>query len=94
MTTSSDPEQIRRDIERTQAALSQDVDALAEKVTPGKIVERRVDRARDAATRLKEKVMGSTHEYGNHAAGGVHSATSSVQDAASSAASSESQSPG
>ena len=59
MTTSSDPEQIRREIERTQAALSQDVDALTEKVTPGKIVERRVDRARDAATRLKEKVMGS-----------------------------------
>ena len=46
MTTSSDPEQIRREIERTQAALSQDVDALTDKVTPGKIVERRVDRAR------------------------------------------------
>ena len=30
MTTSSDPEQIRREIERTQAALSQDVDALTE----------------------------------------------------------------
>ena len=86
MTTSSDPEQIRREIERTQAALSQDVDALTEKVTPGKIVERRVDRARDAATRLKEKVMGSTHEYGHHAAGGVQSAASSVQGAAASAA--------
>ena len=87
-TASDDPEQIRREIERTQAALSQDVDALTEKVTPGKIVERRVDRARDAATRLKEKVMGSTQEYGQHAAGGVQSATSSVQDAASRAASS------
>lgn len=86
MTTSSDPEQIRREIERTQAALSQDVDALTEKVTPGKIVERRVDRARDAATRLKETVMGSTQEYGHHAAGGVQSAASSVQDAAASAA--------
>ena len=86
MTTSSDPEQIRREIERTQAALSQDVDALTEKVTPGKIVERRVDRARDAATRLKETVMGSTQEYGHHAAGGVQSAASSVQGAAASAA--------
>lgn len=101
-TTSDDPEQIRREIERTQAALSQDVDALTEKVTPGKIVERRVDKARDAATRLKEKVMGSTTSddpYGGQ--GGVRSATShaadrvsgtasaaasSVQDAASSAA--------
>jgi Protein of unknown function (DUF3618) len=92
VTTSSDPEQIRRDIERTQAALSQDVDALAEKVTPGKIVERRVDRARDAATRLKEKVMGSD-PYGNqHGAGGyvgdVRSAASTATDRASGTASS------
>ena len=103
MTTASDPEQIRREIERTQAALSQDVDALTEKVTPGKIVERRVDRARDAATRLKEKVMGSDPYSGHSSGGGVRqaashaadrvsgtasSATASVQDAASSAASS------
>jgi Protein of unknown function (DUF3618) len=92
VTTSSDPEQIRRDIERTQAALSQDVDALAEKVTPGKIVERRVDRARDAATRLKEKVMGSD-PYGNqHGAGGyvgdVRSAASTATDRVSGTASS------
>lgn len=92
MTTSSDPEQIRREIERTQAALSQDVDALTEKVTPGKIVERRVDRARDAATRLKEKVMGSD-PYGNqHGAGGyagdVRSAASTATDRASGTASS------
>ena len=102
-TASDDPEQIRREIERTQSALSQDVDALTEKVTPGKIVERRVDRARDAATRLKEKVMGSD-PYSAHSSGGgvreaashaadrvsdtASSATASVQDAASSAASS------
>ena len=91
MTTSSDPEQIRREIERTQAALSQDVDALAEKVTPGKIVERRVDRARDAATRLKEKVMGSETHSGHHAggyAGDVRSAASTTADRVSGTASS------
>ena len=72
MTTASDPEQIRREIDRTQAALSQDVDALTDKVTPGKIVERRVDRARDAATKLKEKVMGSDpHGSGGYGGGGV-----------------------
>jgi len=102
-TASDDPEQLRREIERTQAALSQDVDALTEKVTPGKIVERRVDRARDAATRLKEKVMGSDPYSGHSSGGGVRQAashaadrvsgtasstTASVQDAASSAASS------
>ena len=100
-TASDDPEQIRREIERTQAALSQNVDALTEKVTPGKIVERRVDKARDAATRLKEKVMGSVTSDDPYGQGGVRTATSqaadrvsgtasaaasSVQDAASSAA--------
>jgi Protein of unknown function (DUF3618) len=89
-TASDDPEQIRREIERTQAALSQDVDALTEKVTPGKIVERRVDRARDAATRLKEKVMGSVTSddpYGSSGQGGVRTAASQAADRVSGTAS-------
>ena len=89
MTTASDPEQIRREIERTQAALSQNVDALTDKVTPGKIVERRVDRARDAATKLKEKVMGSDpHGSGGYGGGGVRSAASQTADRVSGTASS------
>jgi cell division septum initiation protein DivIVA len=86
-TASDDPEQIRREIERTQAALSQDVDALTEKVTPGKIVERRVDRARDAATRLKEKVMGSDSSDDPYSGGGVRSAASQAADRVSGTAS-------
>ena len=58
MSISDDPDQIRRDIERTQAHLSSDVDALTEKVTPSRIVERRVGRARAAAGRLRDRVMG------------------------------------
>ena len=91
MTTASDPEEIRRDIERTQANLSQDVDALTEKVTPSKIVERRVDRARDTAVRLKEKVMGSNplsggqHSSGHTVSGG-HIGGGGVSTAASQAA--------
>lgn len=55
----ADPDQIRRDIERTQANLRGDVDALTEKVTPGRIVERRVARARGTAARWKDRIMGS-----------------------------------
>jgi hypothetical protein len=95
VTTSSDPEQIRREIERTQANLSQDVDALTEKVTPSKIVERRVDRARDTAVRLKEKVMGSNPMNSGHhissgggVSGGVSSAASQTADRVSGTASS------
>jgi hypothetical protein len=94
VTTASDPEEIRREIDRTQASLSQDVDALTEKVTPGKIVERRVDRARDTATRLKEKVMGSNPMHasghtvsGQHIGGGVQAAASQAADRVSGTAS-------
>ena len=85
MTTASDPEQIRREIERTQAGLSQDVDVLTEKVTPSKIVERRVDSVRDTAVRLKDKVMGSAPLHSDGTASGQDVA-SSVQEATSTAA--------
>lgn len=57
---SSDPDQIRDEIDRTQRELSADVDALTEKLSPPKIVERRVQATRDAMTNVKDKIMGST----------------------------------
>ena len=98
MTTSSDPDEIGSQIERTQANLGQNVDALTEKVTPGKIVERRLDHARDTATRLKDKVMGtnplsssSSTGSGQHLGGGIRDtaaqAADRVTDTASTAAS-------
>ena len=92
MTSASDPDQIRRDIERTQAALSDDVDALTEKVSPGKIVERRVDQVRSTATRWKDKVMGpnprqsdtaTSSEDGPHRGGNsMHDRAQDLQDQA------------
>ena len=54
-----DPDRIRREIEHTQARVGRDVDALTEKVTPGRIVERRVGRVRSTAARWRDRVMGS-----------------------------------
>lgn len=89
MTNPNDPDQIRREIERTQANLSTDVDALTEKVSPSRIVERRVDRARGAAVRVKDKVMGADPAQATSSvADGASSVASSVSDAASGAASS------
>ena len=59
---STDPDQIRAEIERTRAELSQDVDALGEKVSPSAIVERRKERLMDKVTSVKERVMGSASE--------------------------------
>ena len=49
MTTSNDPDEIRADIERTRAALSDDVDALTDTANPKNIAKRQVDKAKDAS---------------------------------------------
>ena len=91
MSIPDNPDQIRGDIERTQTHLSTDVNALSDKVTPGRIVQRRVGRARAAAGRLKDRVMGSDPTpsyYGGAPGGRFGQAASGVPDTASSAASS------
>lgn len=67
MTTSNDPEQIRREIENTRANLSNDVNALADEAKPANVAKRQVASATDAvkegAQSLKEKIMGSDDGY-------------------------------
>ena len=58
MTTSSDPDEIRAEIERTRAALSDDVDALTDAANPKNIAKRQADKAKDAVTGVKDRVMG------------------------------------
>jgi hypothetical protein len=86
----SNPEEIQRDIERTRASLSADVDRLNEKVAPSKVVGRRVDHLKRTATSVKDRVMGSAGESsGLHGAGdSVSSGTASAKHAVGSAASS------
>jgi hypothetical protein len=59
---STDPDQIRSEIEQTQRELSADVDALTDKVSPQRIVERRVRGTRTAMTNVKDRIMGSTSD--------------------------------
>lgn len=69
----NNPDDIRRDIDRTRAELGRDVDALAEKVDPNKVVDRQTDKIRNKWTEMRESVMGSPDEdYGQ---------TSGMQDA-------------
>jgi hypothetical protein len=66
----TEPERIRREIEGTQRNLSTDVNALTEKVSPGRVVERRVNRVRTALGGAKDRVMGTAGDK----VGGVASA--------------------
>jgi hypothetical protein len=79
-------DQLRREIDETRRELGTDVDALTEKVSPSRVVGRRVDKARDAVGGLKEKVMGTTSDATSSAGDGISSAASTVGDKAGSAA--------
>jgi len=71
MTTSSDPEEIRREIERTRANLSGDVDALADQANPKNIARRQVENVKgsikDKGNDLKDKIMGVASDANDNA---------------------------
>ena len=75
MTTSNDPDQIRAEIEQTRAALSDDVDALAETANPKNIAKRQVDtvkgNVKDAVVGVKERVMGTAEDVKDKVTGGA-----------------------
>jgi hypothetical protein len=80
VTTSNDPDEIRADIERTRATLSDDVDDLAESVKPKNVAGRQVGKVKEAASSLKDRVMGSDDDDDDR-----RSAVGTVSDKASSA---------
>jgi hypothetical protein len=75
------PEELKKDIEQTRAEMSRDVDAISDKVSPSRIVQRRVDRTKSTIGGLRERVMGSTSSYGNSLGERASSAASGVSDA-------------
>jgi hypothetical protein len=81
---STDPDQIRSEIDQTQRELSADVDALTEKISPQRIVERRVRRTRTAMTNVKDSIMGSTSDA-YHTTGSASGVGESVSARASAA---------
>jgi hypothetical protein len=82
----TEPERIRREIEGTQRNLSTDVNALTEKVSPGRIVERRVGRVRTALGSAKDRVMGTAADHASTAGDKVGAVASTAGDKVSSAA--------
>ncbi|WP_309103017.1 DUF3618 domain-containing protein [Microbacterium sp.] len=75
---SDSPDAIRADIERTRQEFGRDVDALADKVTPSKIMHRQTDRMKQGLRSVRERVMGAADDTG----GAMRDAGSSVASAA------------
>lgn len=87
-TSTSDPDQIRQEIEGTRRDLSANVNALTEKVTPSRVIGRRVERARNTMTTMKDRIMGSAESATSRVGSATSGVTSDVADRVSSAASS------
>lgn len=76
----NNPEQIRADIENTRRELGQDVDALADKVTPSKMVQRQTDKVKGAFGTAKERVMGVASDASSSTVGQLTDAPHRVAD--------------
>src|SRR5438552_2423981 len=72
----SEPDQIRGEIQQTHRELSADVGALTEKLSPPRMVQRRARRTRAAMTNAKDKIMGSTASHTSAARDTMSPATS------------------
>jgi ElaB/YqjD/DUF883 family membrane-anchored ribosome-binding protein len=83
MTTSNDPDEIRAEIERTRAALSDDVDALTDTANPKNVAKRQVDKAKGTLTDVKDRVMGVGDDVKERVMGAGDNVAGTVQDKAS-----------
>ena len=68
-----DPRELEQRIERTRAGLGDNIDALADKVSPSRMVARRMDSAKNTLSGVKDTVMGT-----------AQSATDAIGDGATS----------
>ena len=79
------PEELRRDIERSRAHLGETLEAIGDRVSPGRNVERRTERVRGRFRSMKDAVMGTAHgsyeAVGDRAASVTGSAQSTAQGA-------------
>jgi hypothetical protein len=83
----SEPDQIRGEIQQTHRELSADMGALTEKLSPPRMVQRRARRTRAAMSNMKDKIMGSTASHTSAASDTMSSAASGVGETVSSTAS-------
>jgi hypothetical protein len=67
-------EELRRDIERTREGLGDTLDAIGDRVSPGRIMERKKNRFTSGLRIARDRVMGTVTDTTHAVAGGVHSA--------------------
>ncbi|MFG2749508.1 DUF3618 domain-containing protein [Streptomyces xanthophaeus] len=74
------PDELTQDVEYRRAQLARNVNTLADRVTPSKVAQRKVDAMRHRVTGAKERVMGTAHQAAHGTSGSLHQATDSLTD--------------
>ena len=64
-------EELRWEIDQKRSDLTRDFDAIGDRVSPGRMVERRTEAVRSRFRTVKESVMCTADEYGNRAEQGA-----------------------
>lgn len=79
---STDPDEIRREIEATRAELAGDVDRLADRTSPKRVARRGLDKIGSKVSSVKDTVMGTADSAGSSAKSTAHQAGHAAADTA------------
>jgi gas vesicle protein len=73
-------EELRRDIEETRGGLTNTLDAIGDRVSPGRVIERRKNRMVQGVQSVRDRVMGSASDVRGTVSGGTTTAYDAVKD--------------
>ena len=65
----TEPEELRTEIAETRADLSNTLDAIGDRVSPGRMIERRKNRMTESVQSMRDRVMGTAHDASDTASG-------------------------
>jgi gas vesicle protein len=72
--------ELRREIDNTRQHMTTTVDAIGDRVVPGRIMERRKNRWRASLASMRDSVMGTSHSVGDRMSSSSSSLTDSMRD--------------
>jgi len=74
-------DELRRDIEETREGLTDTLDAIGDRVSPGRVIERRKNRMVHSVQSVKDRVMGPATSARDGVTSGASTAVDTIKDA-------------
>src|SRR5688572_25315426 len=85
--------EVRTEIEGTRQDMSETIDAIADRTSPGRIIQRRRQRMGDGWRSVRERVMGRAEDTHGSASGTAHDLAGSARETGASAVEGARQAP-